>query len=341
MSFQKQQASAGSVPSFPPPPMSATLQREQAKRKTKLRTTSTESTTAEKYTPLQKSRLFLLPLLLVITFIVLILGVIYAYCVASPHTMLTDAQLASPEDIEIDSSIFSRRNMDASSWDQISKRAAMPSTDSTEDDLTSATLEPTSTGAADYPRNKSSLSAALIFYTATSPLFAVLVISAELLLALSSTSEEPTSPSVVSQTIEPRRHSRIARFLRSRRAHLIFLGLIFVNVCSLAITASFWTHCEIPSPVITQNALMCPKELRGHWMGGIHEVSLAKVILSWLVIFGSVAHAYVMFRNMKAERRRWAVHEDQEMAKEIDVVVELTEKDVEKGKSKSSRVRFL
>jgi hypothetical protein len=336
--------------------MSATLQREKAKRKTKSKTRPKGSITA-RTTPLQRSRLFLLPAILVFTFTVLILGVIYAYCVASPHTMLTDSQLASPSDIEIDGSIFGRRAFVPNSKLDLGpvptsisvKRNALPESGS--GDLASITatiaggvnsISQNSTHARQPSRadNKSSLSAALVFYTLTSPLFTILLISAELILIFSSnhTSNQTSIPSPIE---EPRPRSRFSTSLTSRRAHFVLLILTLLNIASLTTTSSFWTYCELPPPSITTARMICPAEIRGHWMGGIHEVSIAKITIGWLVVIGLVCHAFFIYQNMRVERRRWAVGSGHGSAEEVDGTLKMEEGELESGhQGRWGRVRF-
>src|ERR1700744_3852760 len=57
---------------------------------------------------LHKFRVIVLPILLISIFTTLILGAIYAYCVAKPHTDIAD-QLALDGNAHADSSIFGKR----------------------------------------------------------------------------------------------------------------------------------------------------------------------------------------------------------------------------------------
>ena len=73
-------------------------------------------------------------------------------------------------------------------------------------------------------------------------------------------------------------------------------------------------------------------------MGGIHEVSIAKVTLGWLVVIGLLCHAFFILSNMKTERRRWALTFGHGKAAEVDTTIK--EEDVEAGPRNFSRVRF-
>ncbi len=75
-------------------------------------------------------------------------------------------------------------------------------------------------------------------------------------------------------------------------------------------------------------------------MGGIHEVSIAKVTLGWLLVVGLITHTIFVWRNMKAQRRKWAVGEACTEAGDMEVTFKLEEIDVENGGRRSSRVRF-
>ena len=348
-------SSSESTPSFPPPPMSATLRKEQAKRKPKSKSRLKTPSITTRFTPLQRSRLFLLPTILILSFTVLILGVIYAYCVASPHTMLTDAQLASPSEVEIDASIFSRREFVPNSLPDLgpvptglARRTAFPDPSVSDNVATTAALKDSVNSIFNEPKeatqqsqssNKSSLSTQLVFYTLSSPLVTILLVSAELILAWSSTSSSSSSP-IASPIEEPRPRSRFSGTLTSRRAHLVLLALTLLNIASMTVTGSFWTHCELPSPAITKTLAICPLAVRGHWMGGIHEVSIAKITISWLVVIGLVCHAFFVWKNMRTERRRWALGLDHGKAEEADITVKMEEGKLERERIRKIMVRF-
>jgi hypothetical protein len=58
--------------------------------------------------PLRRSRKFLLPPLLLLSFTCVVLSTIYAYCIASPHTHLTAADYAHNPQAELNDSLFRR-----------------------------------------------------------------------------------------------------------------------------------------------------------------------------------------------------------------------------------------
>ena len=270
--------------------------------------------------------------------------------------MLTEAQLASPSDVEVDGSIFGRREFVPNSLPSlgpvptgVDRRNAFPEPNGDNDAATADNIaegvdttsnDPTKTRQPSQSGNKSSLSAALVFYTLTSPLITILLVSVELILAMPF-SPDSSSSSIASPVEEPRPRSRLSNILHSRRAHQVLLALTFLNIASMGTNAFFWSHCELPIPTITKNLAICPKEVRGHWMGGIHEVSIAKVTISWLVVVGLVCHTFFVWQNMRAERRRWASGESHGTAKEVDVTIQMEEGQLEEEKERRSRVRFM
>ena len=75
-------------------------------------------------------------------------------------------------------------------------------------------------------------------------------------------------------------------------------------------------------------------------MGGIHEVSIAKITISWLVVIGLVCHAFFVWQNMSIERRRWALGADHGKAEEADITVKMEEGKLERERIRKIMVRF-
>lgn len=69
---------------------------------------------------------------------------------------------------------------------------------------------------------------------------------------------------------------------------------LFSNVFSLAISvllaagwvvsASLWTHCELAPASATATYQVCPAHVRGHFMYGVHELSVAKTAVGWVIL---------------------------------------------------------
>lgn len=86
------------TPYFPPPP--TYLQNKQTQRSPSIDTSLPSS--------IRRSRKFLLPAILLLSFVTTILSTIYAYCIASPHTRLTAADYANDPHAELNDSMFRR-----------------------------------------------------------------------------------------------------------------------------------------------------------------------------------------------------------------------------------------
>lgn len=196
----------------------------------------------------------MLPILLVLAFATLILGAIYAYCVAKPHTDIAD-RLAVDSNAEADSSIFS-------------KRETASLTNASTKDATSRDDQP---------------EAALLFYTLTTPGVSLFHLAFELIM-----------------------HHHTPQHLSSRTIYLVFLSLSSLILAGWLTTLSFWMHCELP-PLNKSGQAVCPVQVRGHFMYGIHEVSITKVVIGWLVALVYVAHVVVLGMGYKAQRRVWRV----------------------------------
>ncbi len=75
-------------------------------------------------------------------------------------------------------------------------------------------------------------------------------------------------------------------------------------------------------------------------MGGIHEVSIAKITISWLIVIGLVCHTGFVWKNMRTERRRWALGQDHGTVEEVDVTVKMEEGKLERERIRKIMVRF-
>ena len=77
-------------------------------------------------------------------------------------------------------------------------------------------------------------------------------------------------------------------------------------------------------------------------MGGIHEVSIAKITIGWLIVIGLVCHVVFVWRNMKTDRRRWALSQGHGQAEEVDVTVKMEEGELAgEQQQRTGRVRFI
>lgn len=202
---------------------------------------------------IHKFRVVLLPILLMFVFTTLVLGVIYSYCVAKPHTDIAD-QLAVDGNAEADSSIFSKR-----------------ATGTQSDTSTSST------------ENQSEV--ALLFYTLTLPSLSILHLFLELIM-----------------------HHNTPQYLRKRAMYIALLATLCLLICGWITTISFWMHCELP--VFNQSKAgqaVCPVQTRGHFMFGIHEVSIARIAVGWIIVSMYMGHVVLLGMGYKSQKRIWRV----------------------------------
>jgi len=138
---------------------------------------------------------------------------------------------------------------------------------------------------------------ALFFYTITLPFCSLVHVSTELML-----------------------HLHCQPVLSSRRAHIVSMTTTLALLCGWIITASFWIHCELPGH---GNPGVCPSEVRGHFMYGIHEVSIAKASVTWIIIVLYGVHAGFVATSMKACRRLWKLESGEERGDAKETVIGL------------------
>ncbi|KAL2430548.1 hypothetical protein ABEF95_010676 [Exophiala dermatitidis] len=242
-------------------------------------------------------RTVVLPILLVLVFTTLILGSIYAYCVAKPHTDIAD-QLAQNSTAEADSSLFQRSASSSSPTSQTSTSSPSTST--------------TSKSESDSSR------LALLFYTLTTPTTSIIHLFFEI---------------VMHHNTPTRGHP-----LLSRRT--IYFGVICLSSLLAAgwiANLSFWIHCELATSTSNHKSLdgssnlvplsqaICPPQIRGHFMYGIHEVSIAKAVVGgvvWVLYLGYIA---CLVSGLKAQKRVWRLTGSNKLehgeAAEVDVEV--------------------
>lgn len=232
------------APYFPPPPRYTST----TKSKSKDSRQSSKETSPKRPFILRRSRRFLLPSLLVLTSTNTILSMIYAYCIAAPHTRLSSEDFAQDPNTELDDSYFKRAA-------GLIRRASTYGTDGSPD-------------------------VAMVAYTLSAPVATLVYIMIELSLHI----------------VRP--HISI-----TRRTHQVFLLCVAVLAAGWTTTNALWTHCEMPAPSLTANMRMCPISVRGHFMFGIHELSIAKVIVGWFIVIGLLVHMFCLVKNIRDIRR--------------------------------------
>ncbi|KIX95612.1 uncharacterized protein Z520_08732 [Fonsecaea multimorphosa CBS 102226] len=103
-------------------------------------------------------------------------------------------------------------------------------------------------------------------------------------------------------------HHNTPRLLSLRKAYIILLATSSLLICGWITSLSFWMHCELP--IFNQNIsgqAVCPVQVRGHFMYGIHEVSIARIVVGWVVVMMYVAHVVLMVMGWRAQRRIWRI----------------------------------
>lgn len=240
------------TPYFPPPPKYAATSKSKSK---KPRFGVSDEKAQNPPQTLRRSRQFLLPSLLILTFTTTILSMIYAYCIAAPHTRLSKEDFDHDPTTELNDSIFKRAN-------------TLP--------LLLLHRRNSNYGNSD----GAGPSGGMVAYTLATPLTTMVYILTEL-------SMHVTRP-----------HISV-----TRRTHYIFLGCTLLLAAGWITNLALWTQCEMPAPSLTANMRMCPASVRGHFMFGIHELSIAKVVVGWFIVAGSLVHACCIVKNMRDIRR--------------------------------------
>ncbi|ETI21963.1 hypothetical protein G647_06033 [Cladophialophora carrionii CBS 160.54] len=208
---------------------------------------------------LHKFRAIILPVLLMSTFTTLLLGAIYAYCVAKPHTDIGDI-LAVDSNAEADSSIFGKRE-------------------------TAATATETTAGTKSISSSYGESEVALLFYTLTAPGLSIFHNIFELIM-----------------------HHHTPRHMARRSIYITFLATSSLLICGWITTLAFWMHCELPT--FNQNKAgqaVCPIQVRGHFMYGIHEVSIARIVVGWIIVLAYIGHVVLLGFGYNAQKRIWRI----------------------------------
>jgi len=140
--------------------------------------------------------------------------------------------------------------------------------------------------------------AALTFYTATLPFLTMLHTSVELLTSL--IRPETSQGTRLGDSLLFRRagadvdargmvtRRRIGTLLSFSASALLCLGWLVMQ--------AFWVNCEIGTVGGGSAEQVCPVQIRGHRMGGVSELSVAKVVLGFVVVLGYLAYCAYLVR---------------------------------------------
>jgi hypothetical protein len=99
-------------------------------------------------------------------------------------------------------------------------------------------------------------------------------------------------------------HHTGPQHLRSKISYKVLLPFTTLLAAGWVTALSFWMHCELP-PLNRSGQNVCPAQVRGHFMYGIHEVSIAKTAVGWIVAVAYAVHTLVLVGGYKAQRRIW------------------------------------
>lgn len=147
--------------------------------------------------------------------------------------------------------------------------------------------------------SKPSAKAALTFYTATLPLLTIIHTSTELLTSL-----------IKPQTSQSTRLGDALRFRQSKhRISTLLSFTVSVLLClGWFIMELFWANCEIAlfSP---SSEGVCPIQIRGHRMGGVSELSIGKVSLSFVVILAYIGYCFYLVKIVSVFSSKRATQE--------------------------------
>ncbi|KAK7903519.1 hypothetical protein LTR67_001539 [Exophiala xenobiotica] len=241
---------------------------------------------------LHKFRTILLPMLLALVLTTLILNAIYAYCVAKPHTDIAD-QLAQNSTAEANGSLFGRRSTPVVL--SLARRQPAP-----------ASIATSTTNSSHAERSGGS-ETALLFYTLLTPAVSLVHLGFELTI-----------------------HHTGPEHLRSQISYKVLLPFTTLLAAGWVTALSFWMHCELP-PLNKSGQNVCPAQVRGHFMYGIHEVSIAKAAVGWIVAVAYAVHTLVLVGGYKAQRRIWRLATGKgeiEHGEAAEIVVGMDMKDV-------------
>ncbi|KAK5053740.1 hypothetical protein LTR84_001701 [Exophiala bonariae] len=235
---------------------------------------------------LHKFRTIVIPVTVMLVFTTLILGAIYAYCVAKPHTSIAD-QLAVDSSAEVDGSIFSRRSNDTYFVFAPTNTTTITEITRRQDDtdLIPASKDPqqNSNDTTSQDRDNTEPQTALLFYTLTTPAISLIHLTFELIM-----------------------HHHTPQHLSKRLAYIVLLTSSSLLAAGWLTTLGFWMHCELP-PLNSTRQDLCPIQVRGHFMYGIHEVSIAKTVVAWLIAFVYLGHVVCLAIGWAAMKRVWRI----------------------------------
>lgn len=294
---------------FPPPPLSASLAANAKKKGTKVIINEVREMKLEKPPkPILKHRLastkrqrqWMLLALLVLSFAILILSVIFAYCAALPHSdNIQAAQAASSSSPTTTSTVTLVSSTSSANLSPTAKAYLIrdvPNQDQVQSKVEDALAEDQ---ANTIRFTRSAALASLTFYTAFIPLLTMLHTSTELLTSL--VRPETSQSTKLGDALRFRRPGSTEDtnkvLLRRRTGTLLSFSAAVLLLLGWTTIQFFWLNCEIVS-FGRRGQDVCPVQIRGHRMGGVSELSVGKVVLAFAVMLGYGCYCFYLVRRV-------------------------------------------
>ncbi|KAJ9653250.1 hypothetical protein H2198_007553 [Neophaeococcomyces mojaviensis] len=227
----------------------------------------------------KRTRQYILLTQLLLSFTILILAVIFAYCAALPHSDNIEGPTAS--------STASPAQSTTPTSPPLALRDTPLDPKQLDQAVNDARVEDAENNALFSTR---SARAALTFYTATLPLLTMAHTTTELLISL--VRSETSQHTAIGDVLRSSQQRRITTLVSFTTSSLLAVGWLIMQL--------FWTNCEINpflGPAADKGEAVCPVQIRGHRMGGVSQLSVGKVVLGWIVVAVYVSYcAYLYLR---------------------------------------------
>jgi hypothetical protein len=147
------------------------------------------------------------------------------------------------------------------------------------------TASETSAGLKTAPTTGDQSELALLFYTLTTPGVTIIYALFEIII-----------------------HHNTPKLLSLRKIYITLLASSSLLVCGWITTLSFWMHCELPAfNKDKAGQQVCPVQVRGHFMYGIHEDSIARIAMGWLIVLVYLGHIVLLASGYKVHKRIWRI----------------------------------
>lgn len=257
-----------------------------------------------KNTRISKNRIHrsLLIVQILLSLVILILAVLFAYCTALPYsttgfagpadTASVNLQVTAPATTITATLVSTRRTETPLPHASHQYREESPNASAIDD----PDIEPNSRGPADNQAISSTV--ALTFYTATLPLTTLIYASITSLFIL-------RRPHLA--TFPPHQSLALLHKTTARRQMTLRILLAASTVLCLGWIAnnSIWTFCELSAPGSSWSktrTAVCPAQVVRHHMRGVSGVSIGKIALGWMLVVVYAGYSTVLVRRWRRLR---------------------------------------